>query len=507
MQAVQEKYADNVSSAAVNGLGGENLIGAANPLAFGRATQNYDYRVLVGRISDTNKAVNSDYLQNGAKYVFSVGKVEQNAAGMSTTQFTVLLYNFAASTSSGRTLLNISSSRQTCTFTVPATGNWSLLIYNGVNGSTSGNQLTFYDLMLQNGTKATAYQRYTKALAEAMQGTTDIDGGLVLTNLIQLKNAAGAVTAGITGLDSQGQNVFLWCGGTFQNALAESVLALIRRDGSGFFAGKKMKWGTDGSFQVGIFQVYQDRIVVSGDNGESITITNLPISDVQSNAQTVNIGTGLSGTKSTGTFNNTSSMFDGTTLGTVTGSSAGKGNYMLKGSVRVKLNLTGGSFAGSGLKPAGVKMNITVKLSVIIGGTTLFTKTICNHTRAQDWGATYSYTYDTSLDGESFVYSGSSSAVTLKAVITTFDCGVLNSSGNYASITLSTTANISMVSTTKETIIAKDGLVVRTDSEHYFSADISENTIKVIMKGLPTSNSDLEPGQLYRSGDTLKIMA
>lgn len=504
MQAVQEKYADNVSSAAVNGLGGENLIGAANPLAFGRATQNYDYRVLVGRISDTNKAVNSDYLQNGAEYVFSVGKVEQNAAGMSTTQFTVLLYNFAASTSSGRTLLNISSSRQTCTFTVPATGNWSLLIYNGVNGETSGNQLTFYDLMLQNGTKATAYQRYTKALAEALQGTTDIDGGLVLTNLIQLKNAAGAVTAGITGLDSQGQNVFLWCGGTFQNALAESVLVLIRRDGSGFFAGGKMKWGTDGSFQVGIFQVYQDRIVVSGDNGESITITNLPISDVQSNAQTVNIGTGLSGTKRTGTFNNTSSMFDGTTLGTVTGSSAGKGNYMLKGSVRVVLNLTGGSFTGSGLKPTGAKMNITVKLSVIIGGTTFFTKTICNHTRVQYWDTTNSYTYDTSLDGESFVYSGSSSAVTLKAVITAFDCGVANSSGNSASITLSTTANISMVSTTKETIIAKDGLVVRTDSEHYFSADISENTIKVIMKGLPTS-APTTSGQLWNSGGTLKI--
>ena len=504
MQAVQEKYADNVSSAAVNGLGGENLIGASNPLAFGRATQNYDYRVLVGRISDTNKAVNSDYLQNGAEYVFSVGKVEQNAAGMSTTQFTVLLYNFAASTSSGRTLLNISSSRQTCTFTVPATGNWSLLIYNGVNGSTSGNQLTFYDLMLQNGTKATAYQRYTKALAEAMQGTTDIDGGLVLTNLIQLKNAAGAVTAGITGLDSQGQNVFLWCGGTFQNALAESVLALIRRDGSGFFAGGKMKWGTDGSFQVGIFQVYQDRIVVSGDNGESITITNLPISDVQSNAQTINIGTGLSGTKSTGSFNNTSTSLKNITLGSVTASSASKGNYILKGSVSVVLNLTGGSFTGSGLKPMGVSMGITITLSVIIGSTTVLTKTICNHVKTQDWGATDRYTYTTTLDGESFVYSGSSGSVVVKAVITGFSCGVINSSGNYVSIGLSTTSPISMVSTTKETIIAKDGLVVRTDSEHYFSADISENTIKVIMKGLPTSAT--ESGQLYRdSSGNLKI--
>lgn len=493
--------------AAVNGLGGENLIGAANPLAFSRATGNFDYKILVGRQSDTAKAVNSDYLQNGAEYVFSVGKVEQNAAGMSTTQFTVLLYNFAASTNSGRTLLNISGSRQTCTFTVPATGNWSLLIYNGVNGSTSGNQLTFYDLMLQNGTKATAYQRYTKALAEAMQGTTDIDGGLVLTNLIQLKNAAGAVTAGITGLDSQGQNVFLWCGGTFENALAESVLALIRRDGSGFFAGKKMKWGTDGSFQVGIFQVYQDRIVVSGDNGESITITNLPISDVQSNAQTINIGTGLSGTKSTGSFNNTSTSLKNITLGSVTASSASKGNYILKGSVSVVLNLTGGSFTGSGLKPMGVSMSITITLSVIIGSTTVLTKTICNHVKTQDWGATDRYTYTTTLDGESFVYSGSSGSVVVKAVITGFSCGVINSSGNYVSIGLSTTSPISMVSTTKETIIAKDGLVVRTDSEHYFSADISENTIKVIMKGLPTSNSGLEPGQLYRSGDTLKIMA
>ncbi len=341
-------------------------------------------------------------------------------------------------------------------------------------------------------------------LKEALQGTTDINGGLLLTTLIQLRNAANAVTAGMSGLDGQGRNVFLWCGGTLDNAIKENVLSLIRRDGSGFFAGKKMKWGTDGSFQVGIFQVYQDRIVVSGDNGESITITNLPISDVQSNAQTINIGTGLSGTQSTGSFNNTSTSLKNRTLDSVTASSASKGNYILKGSVSVVLNLTGGSFTGSGLKPTGVSMSITITLSVIIGSTTVLTKTICNHVKTQDWGATDRYTYTTTLDGESFVYSGSSGSVVVKAVITGFSCGVINSSGNYVSIGLSTTSPISMVSTTKETIIAKDGLVVRTDSEHYFSADISENTIKVIMKGLPTS-APTTSGQLWKDGEYVKI--
>ena len=106
-------------------------------------------------------------------------------------------------------------------------------------------------------------------LKEALQGTTD------LTTLIQLRNAANAVTAGMSGLDGQGQNVFLWCGGTLQQAIAENVLSLIRRDGSGFFAGKKMKWGTDGSFQVGPFEVTDNSVIIdatgNGDNRIIIT--------------------------------------------------------------------------------------------------------------------------------------------------------------------------------------------------------------------------------------------
>lgn len=85
------------------------------------------------------------------------------------------------------------------------------------------------DAMLQLGTKQTAYQDYVKHLTDALKGTTEVSGGLVLTNLVMLKNEADNVVTGMSGLTdnsreqgAESEGVAFWSGGTYAEALAQA---------------------------------------------------------------------------------------------------------------------------------------------------------------------------------------------------------------------------------------------------------------------------------------------
>ncbi len=78
------------------------------------------------------------------------------------------------------------------------------------------------DAMLQLGTKQTAYQDYVKHLTDALKGTTEVVGGLLMTNVLMLKDENGAVKAGMSGLTGDAnnpENVAMWAGGSYQDAL------------------------------------------------------------------------------------------------------------------------------------------------------------------------------------------------------------------------------------------------------------------------------------------------
>lgn len=74
-------------------------------------------------------------------------------------------------------------------------------------------------MQLQLGTKSTTFHEYVQHLTDAMHGSTEIAGGLVMTNLLMLKNEQGAVKAGMSGLTNNGENVAMWAGGSYQDAL------------------------------------------------------------------------------------------------------------------------------------------------------------------------------------------------------------------------------------------------------------------------------------------------
>lgn len=89
--------------------------------------------------------------------------------------------------------------------------------------------LYFRNLKLEVGSDATKWNPANndidvlanRAIFSALQDSTDISGGLVLTNAIFLKAAGGAINSGISGLNATtaGKNPRFWSGGNYTDAL------------------------------------------------------------------------------------------------------------------------------------------------------------------------------------------------------------------------------------------------------------------------------------------------
>ena len=124
----------------------------------------------------------------------------------------------------------------------------------------------------ETGAQALNYLKTTMT-----DGTTDIAGGLVLTNVMALKDLDGNVTAGLSGLDED--NVLLWGGANYQDAViaanhdykkedGELITSLIKKDGTG---------------KIGVFEVDNDSAVVNDFTGdERVVISNKKLSEQDS---------------------------------------------------------------------------------------------------------------------------------------------------------------------------------------------------------------------------------
>ena len=83
---------------------------------------------------------------------------------------------------------------------------------------------------------------------------TEINGGLVLTSLIGLRDTGGNTTAGINGItekSAKGGGIAAWFGGEmvdkdYNDGSKTPANTIFRFDGSGYVAGGAIWWGTDG---------------------------------------------------------------------------------------------------------------------------------------------------------------------------------------------------------------------------------------------------------------------
>ena len=107
-----------------------------------------------------------------------------------------------------------------------------------------------YGDLKQNITDLAGY----KYIKDALGQTTDIDGGLVMTTLLALRDADGNVQSGINGAIDQNRgkkSIATWWGGRmvdkdYNSGNLTPATSLVRFDGSGYLANGAIWWDVDG---------------------------------------------------------------------------------------------------------------------------------------------------------------------------------------------------------------------------------------------------------------------
>lgn len=130
-----------------------------------------------------------------------------------------------------------------------------------------------------------------KYLKEAMEESTDIIGGLVLTSLISVRDHNKKLTGGLNGTLIEGKStrsIAAWFGGDMVDAYADcedddiindpplpapnSAISLFRHDGSGYLAHGNIAWDVEGNLRANLSKLTMETINLFDKRGNSIDL-------------------------------------------------------------------------------------------------------------------------------------------------------------------------------------------------------------------------------------------
>jgi len=125
-------------------IGGRNLVRNSSLYTIVAGTSNYAYQSIYTG------------LKLSTQYTLSIGHITLDAG--TATRISWRVYDLTASVSGPSGTLDVSDARRSVVCTTPSdAGNWSLLLYAGVAGATADNTVSFYQIKLEEGNKATAW--------------------------------------------------------------------------------------------------------------------------------------------------------------------------------------------------------------------------------------------------------------------------------------------------------------------------------------------------------------
>ncbi len=373
-------------------------------------------------------------------------------------------------------------------------------------------------------------------------GSTEIAGGLLMTNVLMLKNLAGAVTAGMSGLTkktgtSTADNVLLWGGGTYEEAFYAAnnanyykaasgttpITTLIKKDGTGKIGVFKIS-----STQITVDVPNQGKIVIDGSssnagiyiqdtNGNNkivivprdIQASDLPKDNYVSNSGTSTIS--VSDTMDSGSSKTLTSSQTITVRALTSNSSQTQIRSNVSISGRASFSLLAYYSAGNIMWNMDGTQSLKVEVSAQLTGTTTVnlgssTSTYTIRQPSSGYGQTtvnVSKTFDIS--------SLAAGTYNLKVTAKTYVGGYLGLIPVSGSRSIYGTLSYSDTITTKypyapRTIMAKNGLVSVWDKDSYFGVYNESNSQTIRMRGLPTSAAAATTaGQLYNDNGTVKI--
>lgn len=98
------------------------------------------------------------------------------------------------------------------------------------NGAIIEGNIKFSTLKDKNGNDITQDIENIKPITQALESTTEIEGGLVNTSVLMVRNNKNAISGGISGQSTD--NIAFWSGGTLNDAINGNCNVIIRKDGT-----------------------------------------------------------------------------------------------------------------------------------------------------------------------------------------------------------------------------------------------------------------------------------
>jgi len=337
---------------------------------------------------------------------------------------------------------------------------------NSAVPSADQSALTKYEFimtnaMLQKGTKSTAYQTYKEFLLTALQGTTTVVGGLVLSNTILLKDSNNNVYSGWTGLASEftdtnsGKGIVFWSGGTIAEAQAGTAKYILYDDGSAQFGGGTFKINASGVLEV--LNNSATKIIV--------TPNKIASNYIPKGQQTLSTAL-LSGSYTTGN---------------ITTSTYTSANFTIPANKARSINLYANCSAS--VQDAGyeLQLSLTVKLQKKSGTSWVDVMTVGATSSGLEYNGSASVTLNASQTG----------LTSLSANETTYRYYIIASSTSNGTITIQ--ANSWGASGTytpayePKTVIGSDGILNAYDADNYFFVKNNGSKQSLYLKGLESA--------------------
>lgn len=326
---------------------------------------------------------------------------------------------------------------------------------------------------------------------EAVGGITTIDGGLLLSQILQLSNGE-TVTAGMSGRNED--EVLLWGGGTYEDACnnLESVVTRITKSGLG---------------RIGCLRIVdKDTIAVISDNG-TLYITNKSISSFAT-FETQNKPLSLDFNADAPTQNKSFSVSDSYYLDLP----AGSYNLVFPQTVLEAWSLAEYIYSDSDESGStGEDCSISAVFEVYVQ-------------RYIDAGAAGgAVTTEASFVSETFRVENNANVMrfnipeikmNIKADGSRYRvvCRIrgvyaitTDAQYNIASAGCRISNNATLSNVDRLCVYGNDGITISNGSNYTFKVLNSESSLNIIANGLPTNNTNLSQGQLYNDNGTIKI--
>ena len=191
-------------------------------------------------VIDDKRVLKISEMKSNTNYVLSVESVTIGNYTTKPTKYTIRICDNLVSDDEQSTLhkftFDIASSTKYIVFNSGAYGNRAegVFLYSGTENTLTFNKIKLAEGDTYAGWSAISAEEYEsiRLLNNAIDGSTDITGGLILTNLIEMKDQSGEVTAGINGLQSNNNDIRFWAGSSWANA--NTALFRVYEDGRVF---------------------------------------------------------------------------------------------------------------------------------------------------------------------------------------------------------------------------------------------------------------------------------